>query len=166
MAKADFQKNVNMYQAQGVPGAFASINPVISTPLGYLAGDNVKVGCFVIEDTDNAGHVTGTNTDGAQPIGFIARDIVYPIMTVGDGYSMDVPKGFEVNVQTAGDFWVQVTEAVTKGQYVAALKADGSVKKGAATLSESVEDCVVTKFKFMTDAQAGEMAVISNMYLR
>ena len=166
MAKADFQKSVNMYQAQGVPGAFASINPVTSTPLGYVAGDNVKVGCFVIEDAKNAGHVTGTNTEGAQPIGFIARDIVYPIMTVGDGYSMDVPKGFEVNVQTSGDFWVHVPKAVTKGQFVAVSKTDGSVTEGAATTGATVEGSIVTNFKFMTDAQAGEMAIISNTYLR
>lgn len=34
---ADFQTKVNIYPAVGVPGAFASVNPIVSTSLGRIA---------------------------------------------------------------------------------------------------------------------------------
>ena len=43
---ADFQKTVALYPGIGVPGAFASINPIVSAPMGYIAGANVPIGGF------------------------------------------------------------------------------------------------------------------------
>ena len=39
---ADFQKKVNLNPALGIPGAFASVNPVVSTALGRIASADVK----------------------------------------------------------------------------------------------------------------------------
>lgn len=41
---ADFQTKVNIYPAVGVPGAFASVNPIVSTSLGRIAGADVPIG--------------------------------------------------------------------------------------------------------------------------
>ena len=155
---ADFQKSVNLYNARGVPGAFASINPVVSTPLGYIAGeDGVTIGGFCWEDPENDGVVLSTGT--GKPLGFVVRDIIYPIYDLGGAKNI-APEGFNVNVHVSGDFYVQVPAAVTKGQKVFVNPTTGALSGGTAggTVASSVE----TDWFFATDAEKNGIAIISN----
>lgn len=153
-----FPKQVNMYPAMGVPGAFASVNPDVSTALGRVAGKEINVGGFCWDDADNDGEVLPSGT--GKPLGFVARDVMYPIMDLNGDNQNVVPAGCAVNVQVQGDFYVAVSAAVTKGQKVFANLTDGSVSGGAAgaTVSGSVE----TDWAFVTSAAADEIAIISN----
>lgn len=163
---ADFQKSVNMYPAIGVPGAFASVNPVVSTALGKIAGVDVPIGGFCWDDTSNPGQVKNTGT--GKPLGFVARDVIYPINTLvtypTDGEAGNaaniVPAGFNVNVQVEGDFYVKISETVTAGQKVFASTTDGSVKAGTA--GGTVSGAVETDWAFVQAGDEGDIVVISN----
>lgn len=155
---ADFQTKVNLYPAPGVPGAFASVNPVVSTAIGRIAGEGgVNIGGFCWDAPANEGYVLKSGT--GTPLGFVARDIIYPIFTT-DGAQNTVPKGRNVNVQVKGDFYVEVAEAVTKGQAVFASTTDGTVKGGDA--GTAVDGYVETDYRFLNSAADGEIATISN----
>jgi hypothetical protein len=155
---ADFQKKVNLNPALGIPGAFASVNPVVSTALGRIASADVKIGGFVWDDSANEGGVKSTGT--GKPLGFVARNIIYPIYGIEAENNNIVPAGYNVNVMVEGDFYVEVAAKVTKGQKVFAVLADGTVKGGNA--GTSVGGAVETDWAFTTAAEAGEIAVISN----
>lgn len=155
---ADFQKKVSLNPAAGVPGAFASVNPVVSTALGRIASDDINIGGFAWDDAANEGCVKSTGT--GKPLGFVARNIVYPIYDIAAGAQNLVPAGYNVNVMVEGDFYVEVAEKVTKGQKVFAVLADGTVKGGTA--GGSVGGAVETDWAFATSAEAGEIAIITN----
>lgn len=163
---ADFQSAVNIYPAIGVPGAFASNNPVVSTALGRIANTTLTIGGFCWDDTSNPGQVK--NTGSGKPLGFVARDIIYPIDTLvafpedgtaGNTTNM-VPIGGSVNVQVEGDFYVLVSESVTAGQKVFASTTDGTVKAGTA--GSTVSGAVETDWAFMQAGDEGDIVVISN----
>lgn len=153
-----FQKSVNLTPAIGVPGAFASVNPVVSTARGRVAAADVLIGGFCWDDADTEGAVKSTGT--GKPLGFVARDVMYPIYKLTEEGLEAVPTGENVNVQVQGDFYVQVAAAVTKGQKAFANLTTGAVSGGAAgaTVSGSVE----TDWAFVTDADADGIAIISN----
>lgn len=163
---ADFQTKVSLYPAIGVPGAFASINPVVSTALGKIAGTNLTIGGFCWDDTTNVGQVKNTGT--GKPLGFVARDVIYPINTLvtypeneeAGNTSNFVPKGYNVNVMVEGDFYVTAPETVTVGMKVFADTTDGTIKAGwaGATVSGAVE----TDWTFMQAGDEGDIVVISN----
>lgn len=152
----DFQKTVALYPDIGVPGAFASINPIVSAPMGYIAGANVPIGGFCWEDPDNEGQVLASG-EGA-PLGFVCREMVYPYC--GTDAIDYVPKGENVSVQLEGDFYVKTAGAVTKGQKVFANLTTGALSgaSAGATVSGSVE----TNWYFVTSAGAGGTSKISN----
>lgn len=154
---AGFPQSVNMYPAKGVPGAFASINPIVSTPLGYTAGADVTIGAFCWEDTSNKGSVVNTGT--GAPLGFVVREVTNPIVSQAEAQNF-VPEGYNVSVMVAGDFYVQVAAAVTAGQKVFASLTDGTVSGGAAgaTVSGSIE----TPFYFVEDGAADDIVIISS----
>ena len=153
---ADFQKTVALYPAIGVPGAFASINPIVSTPMGYIAGANVPIGGFCWEDPDNEGQVLPSGS--GMPLGFVCREQVYPYF--GADAIDYVPKGENVSVQLEGDFYVKSAAAVTKGQKVFANLTTGAVTGAAA--GATVTGAVETNWIFITSAGAGETSKISN----
>jgi hypothetical protein len=153
---ADFQKTVALYPAIGVPGAIASINPIVSAPMGYIAGANVPIGGFCWEDPDNEGQVLASG-EGA-PLGFVCREMVYPYC--GTDAIDYVPKGENVSVQLEGDFYVKSAAAVTKGQKVFANLTTGAVTGAAA--GATVEGSIETNWIFITSAGAGETSKISN----
>lgn len=163
---ADFQSAVNIYPAIGVPGAFASNNPVVSTALGRIANTTLTIGGFCWDDTSNPGQVK--NTGSGKPLGFVARDIIYPINTLTpfpeDGTAGNttntVPVGGSVNVQVEGDFYVLVSESVTAGQKVFASTTDGTVKAGTA--GGTVSGAVETDWAFVQAGDEGDIVVISN----
>ena len=153
---ADFQKTVALYPGIGVPGAFASINPIVSAPMGYIAGANVPIGGFCWEDPDNEGQVLPSGS--GMPLGFVCREQVYPHF--GADAIDYVPKGENVSVQLEGDFYVKTAGAVTKGQKVFANLTTGALSgaSAGATVSGSVE----TNWYFVTSAGAGGTSKISN----
>lgn len=163
---ADFQTSVNIYPAIGVPGAFASINPVVSTALGKIAGTDLTIGGFCWDDTSNVGQVKNTGT--GKPLGFVARDVIYSINTLvsfpddddtGNASNI-VPKGYNVNVMVEGDFYVVAPETVTVGMKVFANTTDGTIKAGTA--GGTVSGAVETDWAFVQAGDEGDIVVISN----
>lgn len=154
---ANFQSEVKLVPAIGLPGAYAAVNPIVSTAKGYIAKVNVPVGGFCWEDTTDAGQVNPSGT--GAPLGFVVREVAYVLDTDADAINY-VPAGGNVSVQKKGDFFVQAAAAVTKGQKVFADLATGAVKAGAA--GATVEGAVETDFYFVTSAEANEISVISN----
>lgn len=146
---ANFQKTTNLYPAIGAPGAFASVNPVVSTALGRFASADIIVGGFCWDDPDVDGAVLPSGT--GAPLGFVARDVMSPIFDLTAEDTNIVPKGYNVNVQVKGDFFVQVPAAVAKGD---AVNVDVATGKVAA-------DGQDTGWVFTTAAEADGIAVIS-----
>lgn len=158
---ADFQTTVNIYPAIGVEGAFASINPIISTPLGKIAGTELFIGGFCWDDPDNVGQVVNNGT--GKPLGFVARNMIYPINELDVNASNAdnvVPVGFNVNVMLQGDFYAVAPEEVTAGKKVFASTTDGSIKVGDA--GGSVDGAVETDWTFASAGSEGDVVVISN----
>ena len=154
---ANFQNKVNLVPAVGLPGAYAAVNPIVSTAKGYIAKVNVPVGGFCWEDATDAGHVNPSGS--GAPLGFVVREVAYVLDTDADAINF-VPAGGNVSVQKKGDFFVQAAVAVTKGQKVFADTTTGAVKAGAA--GGTVSGAVETDFYFVTTAEANEISVISN----
>lgn len=154
---ANFQNKVNLVPAVGLPGAYAAVNPIVSTAKGYIAKVNVPVGGFCWEDATDAGQVNPSGS--GAPLGFVVREGAYVLDTDADAINF-VPAGGNVSVQKKGDFFVQAAVAVTKGQKVFADTTTGAVKAGAA--GGTVSGAVETDFYFVTTAEANEISVISN----
>ena len=154
---ANFQNKVNLVPAVGLPGAYAAVNPIVSTAKGYIAKVNVPVGGFCWEDSTVAGQVNPSGS--GAPLGFVVREVAYVLDTDADAINY-VPAGGNVSVQKKGDFFVQAAVAVTKGQKVFADTTTGAVKAGAA--GATVSGAVETDFYFVTTAEANEISVISN----
>lgn len=161
----EFQGQVNILPAIGVPGQHMSTNPLVSTQKGYCAADTVTIGGFVWavtkkENDDAFVKSTGTGTDA--PLGFAVREITNPL-----GYnqpaSNTVPKGFPVSVAVKGDFAVITKTVATVGQSVFAVLADGSIK--TSKKGDIVDGAVETDYKVVNingGGTAGEIIVISN----
>lgn len=159
----EFQGQVNILPAIGVPGQHMSTNPLVSTQKGYCAADTVTIGGFVwaatVNNNDDA-FVKSTGT--GAPLGFAVREITNPL-----GYnksaSNTVPKGFPVSVAVKGDFAVITATTAIVGQSVFAVLADGTIKTGTA--AETVEGAVETDYKVVNingGGAAGDIIVISN----
>lgn len=156
----EFQKQVNILPAIGVPGQHMSTNPLVSTQKGYRAADTVTIGGFVWAATENDAFVKSTG-EGA-PLGFAVREITNPL-----GYnksaSNTVPKGFPVSVAVKGDFAVITGTKATVGQSVFAVLADGSIKTGVK--GNTVADAQETDYKVVNingGGAVGDIIVISN----
>lgn len=163
----EFQGQVNILPAIGVPGQHMSTNPLVSTQKGYCAADTVTIGGFVwaatVNENDankNDAFVKSTGT--GAPLGFAVREITNPL-----GYnqpaSNTVPKGFPVSVAVKGDFAVITGTPATVGQSVFAVLADGSIKTGTA--GDSVDDAIETDYKVVNingGGTVGDIIVISN----
>lgn len=159
----EFQGQVNILPAIGVPGQHMSTNPLVSTQKGYCAADTVTIGGFVwaaVTKKGNDAFVKSTGT--GAPLGFAVREITNPL-GYNESASNTVPKGFPVSVAVKGDFAVVTGTAATVGQSVFAVLADGSIKTGTA--GDTVEDAVETDYKVVNingDGAKGDIIVISN----
>lgn len=159
MAK-EFQGQVNILPAIGVPGQHMSTNPLVSTQKGYCAADTVNIGGFVWAVTEKDAFVKSTGT--GAPLGFAVREITNPL-GYNESASNTVPKGFPVSVAVKGDFAVVTGTAATVGQSVFAVFADGSIKTGTA--DATIEDAVKTDYKVVNingGGAKGDIIVISN----
>lgn len=167
----EFQGQVNIMPAIGVPGQHMSTNPLVSTQKGYCAADTVNIGGFVwaatVKENDAAATVKENDafvksTGTGAPLGFAVREITNPL-GYNESASNTVPKGFPVSVAVKGDFAVITGTAATVGQSVFAVLADGSIKTGKA--GGTVEDAVETDYKVVNingGGAVGDIIVISN----
>jgi len=152
-----FQTSVRLYPAIGIPGGYAAINPIVSTPVGYTVKTTVTVGAFCWEDSEVAGQVVPSGS--GLPLGFVVRNITAPL-GAGAVASNVMPAGTNVNIAVEGDFFVQPAASVTKGQKVFANTTTGLVS--GASAGATVAGAVETNWEFATSAGAGEIAIITN----
>lgn len=165
----EFQGQVNILPAIGVPGQHMSTNPLVSTQKGYCAADTVTIGGFVWAATVDKNDATVDKNDAfvkstgtGAPLGFAVREITNPL-GYNESASNTVPKGFPVSVAVKGDFAVITGTAATVGQSVFAVLADGSIKTGTA--GNIVEDAIETDYKVVNingGGAVGDIIVISN----
>lgn len=161
MAK-EFQGQVNILPAIGVPGQHMSTNPLVSTQKGYCAADTVNIGGFVWAVTGKENDAFVKSTGEGAPLGFAVREITNPL-GYNESASNTVPKGFPVSVAVKGDFAVVTGTTATVGQSVFAVLADGSIK--TCNTGDSVDDAVKTDYKVVNingGGAVGDIIVISN----
>lgn len=161
MAK-EFQEQVNILPAIGVPGQHMSTNPLVSTQKGYCAADTVTIGGFVWAETANSNDAFVKSTGTGAPLGFAVREITNPL-GYNESASNTVPKGFPVSVAVKGDFAVITGTIAIVGQSVFAVFADGSIRTGQK--GEIVDGAVETDYKVVNingGGAAGDIIVISN----
>jgi len=129
-----FQKTVNILQAPGQAGDFASTNPFASllagpgelvAPTGGLLVGNF---CWV----GPAGQVSQSYVSGYQ-IGFVGRNEQALITQYLGETTLLIPAGFMVNAFATGDFWAKFEGGATPGQTVYADKTNGSPIAAAST---------------------------------
>lgn len=154
-----FQKTVNTYPGIGIPGAYAAINPIVSTAKGYVASAACNIGGFVWADAskEKAGCVKPTGT--GRPLGFAVREITNPLGIDVEASNV-VPVGYPVSVEVKGDFFAVTLTEATVGQKVFAVLADGTIKTEAA--QANVEGAVETDFEVIQAGSANDVIIISN----
>lgn len=154
-----FKKTVNTYPGIGIPGAYAAINPIVSTAKGYVASAACNIGGFVWADANKEGCVKPTTGTNRPPLGFAVREITNPL-GIDVEASNTVPVGYPVSVEVKGDFFAVTTTAATVGQKVFAVLADGTIKTGAA--QGTVKGAVETDFEVIQAGDANDVIIISN----
>ena len=152
-----FQTSVRLYPAIGIPGGYAAINPIVSTPVGYTVKTAVTCGAFCWEDSEVAGQVVPSGS--GLPLGLVVRNIT-AVLPAGTVAANVMPAGSNVNIAVEGDFFVQPAASVTKGQKVFANTTTGLVS--GASAGSVVAGSVETNWEFATSAGAGEIAIITN----
>lgn len=160
-----FQRTINVTQAPGVAGDFASANPrhsALSVPGGYVAGPNgLTIGLFAWADT-----ATGTilsNTGTGLPTCFVHRDMQGMLTAYLQEFGMTVPAGMGVGEMfSGGDFFAvnAGSSATTIGMKAFANLTNGTVSFAAtgATVTGAIE----TKWYCYTINAAGELCKISS----
>lgn len=152
-----FQKTVNTYPGIGIPGAYAAINPIVSTAKGYIASVACNIGGFVWADAAKAGCVKPTGT--GRPLGFAVREITNPL-GINKEASNVVPAGYPVSVEVKGDFFAVTTTPAIVGQKIYAVQADGTIKTQPA--GRTVTGAVETDFEVIQAGDANDVIIISN----
>ena len=155
------QTKVNRYLAQGVPGAKATLDQSVYTPVNPLASKALPVGGFVfpvveesVIDNTRATNVAGSAT---EVLGFAERVINYVNWNLLDDGTLTVPEGAALTVAVRGDYWAVSSTAATVGQKVLASTADGSISTGTPDATHLDTGWVVK-----TPGAAGEPIIISN----
>lgn len=151
------KKTVNTYPGIGIPGAYAAINPIVSTAKGYVASAACNIGGFVWAVADKEGCVKPTGT--GRPLGFVVREITNPL-GINVEASNVVPVGYPVSVEVKGDFFAVTLTKATVGQKVFAVTADGTIKTGDA--QQTIVGAVETDFEVIKAGSANDVIIISN----
>lgn len=135
-----FQQVINITQAPGVEGDFASANPrhsVLGNEGGFKAGaGGVTIARFAWADV--ATNTLVLNSGSGAPTGFIHRameGLNFAYFTSPDSTSFVIPAGFPVGeLFNGGDFWVRNTGAgaVAIGMKAFASNTTGQVQFAAA----------------------------------
>lgn len=152
-----FQKTVNTYPGIGIPGAYAAINPIVSTAKVYVASAACKIGGFVWADEIKEGCVKPTGT--GRPLGFAVREITNPLGIDVEASNV-VPVGHPVSVEVKGDFFAVTTTKATVGQKVFAVLENGTIKTDDA--KATVAGAVETDFEVIQAGAANDVIIISN----
>ncbi len=156
-----FPNRVNITQAPGVEGDFASTNPrhSVLSGGGFVAGPNgVSIAHFAWIAADASGAMRLLNSTGTgAPTGFVHRSMNGLITTYLEETGFVIPSGFQVgDLYDAGDFWARNTgAAVTPGMKAFAVLATGAVS--FATAGATVAGAVETNFYAATAGAAGEL---------
>lgn len=140
-----FQTSVNVVQAPGIPGDFASADPwfstVSSSGVMRAGAGGVTIGCFAwLDSTQTIARSTGSGA----PSGFVHREMQATIVAFPAEYGMTIPEGQRVgSLMTGGVFFAKNAGAgaATIGMKAFANTTNGSVSFAAAgaTVSGSVE---------------------------
>lgn len=154
-----FKKTVNTYPGIGIPGAYAAINPIVSTAKGYVASAACNIGGFVWADKAKKGFVKPTGTGTDRPLGFAVREITNPL-GIDVEASNTVPVGYPVSVEVKGDFFAVTATNATVGQKVFAVLENGTIKTGEA--QTTVDGAVETDFEVIQAGDANDVIIISN----
>lgn len=147
-----FQKQVQRYPAKGVTGMQAGNNPVaFYLPIPIAGEDGVIIGRAAWPGT-----VAGTaaNTGSGAPLGIVIREKV-AVIPCGDEATMTYIAGQAVPIAVRGDLLLTSAQAVTAGQKLFAMTADGTLVPGTA--GGTVADAVETAWVVREDADAGEI---------
>ena len=153
-----FPNTVNVTQAPGVAGDFASTNPrhsvpcSLNAPYGWFAGSNgVTIGLFAW--ADSTGTICSNNGQGA-PSGFVHRNQQALLTVYLSEFGMTIPAGMGVgDLFSGGDFFCKNYGAgsVTVAQKAFANYANGTISFAAtgatiagATLTGTVSTTVLT----------------------
>lgn len=158
---AGFQSVINIYQARGVEGDFASANPTAS----YFGGEgHLIVGQEPVIVGRFAWAVDGvvSNTGKGKPQGFVHRVGQASIVNYLDSASMAVQAGRCITLLTRGDFYVKSSTPATVGQKVFASLADGSI--ATADAGATVDGHVETDFG-VVGADEGDGLVTISAYI-
>lgn len=154
-----FQKTVNTYPGIGIPGAYAAINPIVSTAKGYVASAACNIGGFVWADADAGKEGCVKPTGTGRPLGFAVREITNPLGIDVEASNV-VPVGYPVSVEVKGDFFAVTLTKATVGQKVFAVLEDGTIKTDAA--QATVEGAIETDFEVIQAGSANDVIIISN----
>ncbi len=139
-----FQTVVNIQQAPGLPGDFASSNPRASVDAGQgalIAGAaGVSIGRFAWMDSQQ---LTVASTGTGAPTGFVHREQQGLTTTFLAEYGNVIPSGFMVTLMKSGDYFVknEGAAAVTVGMKIFCNNSNGAVSAAAAgsTVTGSTE---------------------------
>lgn len=122
-----FQTTINDYQAPGVPGDFASLNPYSSVLAGNSAlvapAGGLTVGNFFW--VGPTGQTSQSFVSGWQ-IAFLGRNEQALITQFLQEATMVVPQGFMVTGFNGGDFWANFPAGAAVGNFVFADPNDGT----------------------------------------
>lgn len=154
-----FQKTVNTYPGIGIPGAYAAINPIVSTAKGYVASAACNIGGFVWADADAGKEGCVKPTGTGRPLGFAVREITNPLGIDVEASNV-VPVGYPVSVEVKGDFFAVTLTKATVGQKVFAVLEDGTIKTAAA--QATVAGAIETDFEVIQAGSANDVIIISN----
>jgi hypothetical protein len=123
-----FQKQVNLVQAPGVAGDFASMNPfssVLAGPAALVAPvGGLKVASFAwVNPTDLSVHQA---YNAAYQIGFVGRNEQALITNFLGESTLLIPQGFMVNLFNGGDFFAYFPNGAVGGSTVYANETTGA----------------------------------------
>lgn len=105
-----FQRTVSLYQAPGVPGTRASMNPVATIDAGpgeLTAGNAAIVALFHWRKSDGTIESVCPTTLLTVPTGFLSNEHQGLTTVWLAETSTQVPKGLSVTLYDRGDFWAQ-----------------------------------------------------------
>jgi len=162
-----FQTVMNVTQAPGVAGDFASTNPrhsTLSVPGGFVAGTSgLTVGLFAWADS-----ATGTilsNNGVGLPTCFVHRNENAMITAYLGEFGMTIPAGFPVGDQfDGGDFWCKNagSGSTTIGMKAYANYANGSITfaaSGSPPAGASFTGAISTTTLTVSAVASGTLAV-------
>lgn len=169
-----FQTAVNTQPAPAVAGDFCDTNPRVSVaagPGGMVAGaSGVIVGRFAwwnAATVDGDGAPAIVNNFGSGPVtGFVHREQIGMITTYLGESSMQIQKGYQMGLMSAGGFWVKNdgTGAAVLGQKAYANYADGKVTfaaTGSPAQAASVTGSIAASTGSFTGSIAGDVMTLT-----